>query len=212
MNLKRELILIRHGEVDLAWKGICYGALDVPLSNKGMDQSLQLAKLICQRWKPSEIYHSGLTRTQFLAEAIAQACPAMAQVKEDIRLRERNYGDWQGRTWDEAYATDPENFHGLIEAPDSYRPPGGESTSEVQHRAISWLMECHTVNANGPIMAVAHSGSIASIAGHVLRLHSRDWAPWTIKTLECLSFTHPECVDSDSQYSVERIAFDLFET
>ena len=57
---------------------------------------------------------SGLSCTQFLAEAIAKACSASVQVREDSRLRERNYGEWQGLTWDEAYASDPKNFHGLI--------------------------------------------------------------------------------------------------
>ena len=118
MSVHRELILIRHGEVDVTLKGICYGAMDVPLSKKGMEQSLQLAQLICHRWKPSTIYHCGLTRTQFLAGAIEQACTEMVQVKVEERLRERNFGQWQGLTWDEAYASDPKNFHGLIEAPD----------------------------------------------------------------------------------------------
>lgn len=212
MNMCPELILIRHGEVDASWKGICYGAMDVPLSTKGEKQSLQLAQLILRRWTPSSIYHSGLSRTQFLAEAISKACSASVQAREDSRLRERNYGDWQGLTWEEAYASDPKNFHGLIEDPDHYRPPRGETTSEMQHRAISWLKGCTLCKSKGPIMAISHSGPIASLAGHALRLHAMSWTPWTIRTLECLSLTNVATANSIDEYSVERIDFNLLDS
>lgn len=190
MNEIPDLILVRHGDVDLSWKGICYGSLDVPLSQQGVQQSLNFADLLCKRWQPSAIFHSGLMRTKFLAEAIAQACSSPVGVLEELRIRERNFGAWQGLSWDAAYASDPENFHGLVEHPDSYRPPNGETTTEMQQRAITWLgewvLQCRGF-CLGPTVAVAHSGPIAAIAGYLLQLHARDWGPWTIRTLECVS-------------------------
>jgi broad specificity phosphatase PhoE len=212
MNECPDLILVRHGEVDLAWKGICYGAMDVQLSEDGAKQSLKLAELLCRRWQPRAIYHSGLVRTRFLAEAIAQACSMPVPVQIDTRIQERNFGAWQGLTWDDAYASDPDNFHGLIDHPDTYRPPQGETTSEMQSRAISWLAECdldHSRELNGPIIAVSHSGPIAAIAGHFLHLHAREWEKWTIRTLECLSLSILPPMRLSGNLQVKCSSFDL---
>jgi len=193
MSGQPDLILIRHGEVEATWKGICYGTMDVSLSEAGRLESLSLAKSICQRFEPASLFHSGLTRTQFLAEAIASHCPSVVRIVADERLRERNYGRWQGLTWDAAYASDPENFHGLIEQPDTYRPPDGETTSEMQSRMVSWLDEviqerkASALSASGPIIALSHSGPIAAAVGHLLQLHARDWRPWTIATLQSVT-------------------------
>lgn len=207
-----ELILVRHGEVDLAWKGICYGAMDLPLSETGTQQSLRLAESLCARWQPSAIVHTGLMRTKFLAEAIANACSFPVAVHEDARLRERNFGEWQGMTWDSAYASDPENFHGLIEHPDTYRPPHGETTSEMQVRAVAsfnaWNL-ARGCNLQGPTIVVAHSGPIAAILGHLLQIHARDWGPWMIRTLECVAITNLSFEDLNHGLKVHCVAIDL---
>ena len=116
---------------------------------------------------------------------LAEACGGRVPVIADARLRERHYGQWQGRSWDEAYASDPDNFIGLIEAPDTYRPPGGETTSEMQQRIVQWYEQCLPRHrSTGPTIAISHSGPIAALVGHLQCLHARDWQPWTIGNLE----------------------------
>lgn len=182
-----DLMLIRHGEVEPKWKKICYGAMDVPLSSAGVAASQALANRLADRVCPAAIYHSDLQRTRTLATMLAEAWSGQVPITADPRLRERNYGQWQGRSWDEAYASDPENFIGLIEAPDAYRPPGGETTSEMQHRIVEWFGECISQYSSADsIIASSHSGPIAALAGQRLGLHARDWQPWTIGTLESL--------------------------
>ena len=133
-----DVILIRHAEVELSWKSICYGAMDVPLSMDGRTASEKLAATIAATHRPAAIYHSGLVRTAYLAELIGNLCPSIPMIKE-TRLRERDYGDWQGMTWDEVFQSDPDHFHDLIDDPDRYRPPGGETTTEMQVRMVEWL-------------------------------------------------------------------------
>lgn len=190
-----ELILIRHGEVDAAFKGICYGAMDVALSKRGLAESDQLAQRIVTQVQPPVIFHSGLTRTRTLAEMIAKQLDGRVEVIADHRLRERNYGDWQGISWDEAYASDPDHFHDLIERPDTYRPPNGETTTEMQERVVRWYEELinrtNSPSADRPavMLAISHSGPIAALAGHVQEQHARDWHPWMVKTLGTLQIT-----------------------
>jgi broad specificity phosphatase PhoE len=187
------LILIRHGEVESAWKKICYGAMDVPLSESGMESSTRLADRIVADFNPRYVFHSGLHRTKFLASEIASRSTNRPELIVDTRLQERYYGDWQGKSWDEVFGSDPDHFHDLIEQPETYRPPRGETTSEMQSRITSWLRHVEYLTSDcqsWPIVAITHSGPIAAACGHLLKLHARDWGPWTLSNLQAVMFDH----------------------
>jgi broad specificity phosphatase PhoE len=183
--LSSEVILIRHAEVAPEWKKICYGSLDVPLSEYGMMASQQYAL----RWENTDlstiVYHSGLTRTETLARMISERLCSGESIA-DLRLRERNYGEWQGKTWDEAYASDPDHFHDLIDQPDTYRPAEGETTTEMQQRVVHWYEQVVSQASHHRIIVISHSGPIAALAGHLLGLPANQWQPWTIKNLESI--------------------------
>ncbi len=179
----REVILIRHAEVELRWKGICYGAMDVSLSQAGIEASRSLVA----RWaiRPQCVVHSGLKRTKTLAEMFVDRFPSLP-VFEDHRLRERNYGDWEGRTWDEVFASDPDHFHDLIDQPSTYRPPAGETTSEMLERLSHWYRELTEQEDLRSIVAISHSGPIAALCGSLLGLPANQCCPWTIANLESI--------------------------
>ncbi|MCG8652772.1 MAG: histidine phosphatase family protein [Pirellulales bacterium] len=201
-----QLLLIRHGEVQSHWKNICYGAMDVPLSQVGLQRSIQLANQLARQVRATKIFHSGLSRTHRLAEEIAARQASEIELIEDKRLQERNYGDWQGKSWDETYASDPNHFHDLIEKPETYRPPGGETTAEMQRRGAEWFsQQLETTGADKPerIIAVSHSGPIAALAGHLLSLHARDWGPWMIGNLEMV-VVRPELHEEGLQWTHQR--------
>lgn len=195
-----EILLIRHAEVDSAWKGICYGSLDVPLSPRGMSDSRDFAEAIhawlqentsaTSAFVPTLVVHSGLTRTASLAEAIVSRIgPEKVWSQSaiaDERLKERNYGRWQGESWDSAYNSDPEHFHDLVDQPDTYRPPAGETTTEMQRRIVSWYEDIPKQFPGCRIIAVSHSGPIAALAGHLLKLPANRWTPWIISNLESI--------------------------
>jgi broad specificity phosphatase PhoE len=206
MTVDIEFILIRHGEVEPRFKEICYGAMDVPLGENGRSQSLLRAKDLCDSAEPQAIFHSGLSRTKFLADEIARLAAADVPVTEAWRLRERNFGDWQGQSWDDVYASDPEHFNDLIEKPDTYRPPGGETTSEMQARAVQWLFQQTDESrrsSSGPIIAISHSGPIAAIAGHVQDLHATQWERWTIGNLDGIRVSG-DLRDAEVEWTVEK--------
>ena len=182
MNRAQEILLIRHAEVSACWKGICYGAMDVSLSDAGRAASDQLAEKLFHSCKPRVVYHSGLSRTRYLANQIAVLGEGKIAVHEDARLLERNYGLWQGLTWDAIYASDPDHFHDLIQKPDSYRPPEGETTSEMQRRMIDWLNDQQSNNY--PIVVISHSGPIAAIVGYLQRRHATEWDSFMTRNLE----------------------------
>jgi broad specificity phosphatase PhoE len=173
------IVLVRHGVIAQQWKGICYGSHDVPLCERWMSESQPLVQQLAAL-RPTVIFHSGLNRSQWLAERVRLSIPS--KIQADRRLRERNFGDWEGKTWDEVYASDPDNFHGLIDKPNTYRPPGGETTTQLQERVIQWYKETidQASDYDQTIIAITHSGPIAALAGHVLGLPPTDWSPWLV--------------------------------
>jgi broad specificity phosphatase PhoE len=177
---KQRVIIVRHGAVEPKWKGICYGCMDVPLCTSWMTESQTLVSNLAML-RPDLILHSGLTRTRWLAERVEQqlladGLPAV-QCLSDARLRERDFGAWEGLSWDDAFASDPEHFHDLIMKPETYRPPGGETTRQMQLRMIQWFeqLPLHRI-----IVAISHSGPAASLAGGLLGLPADQWTQWML--------------------------------
>jgi broad specificity phosphatase PhoE len=197
-----EVVLIRHAEVEPKWKGICYGSMDVSLSKAGIDAS----HLLVASWsvRPRFIVHSGLKRTKMLAEMFMDRFPSLS-LFEDQRLRERNFGQWEGRSWDAIFETNPD-FHDLVHQPDTYRPPDGETTTEVQERAVEafeslgFLDDGQVESCLGPILAISHSGPIAGLAGHFLELPPSEWTPWMVGYLGSLTL-HRDRPNSKIQVS-----------
>lgn len=182
--LPHRLIMVRHGAIASQWKGICYGCQDVPLCDQWMAESDALVQQLALL-RPTTVFHSGLSRSSWLAErirAIGNDYDSDCEIREDIRLRERNFGDWEGKTWDDVFASDPDNFHGLIDKPETYRPPGGETTNELQRRVVQWYDACNQSDSlNGQTaIAISHSGPIAALAGHLLSLTPEHWTPWML--------------------------------
>ena len=179
-----EVYLIRHEEVEEQSRKICYGSSDVRLSQAGKQASQDLALQFKDTPRPQVIFHSDLSRTQYLAQQLAANWDNEVPVIGDSGLRERNYGQWQGMTWDDAYACDPENFHHLIEQPDTYRPPEGETTTEMQTRIVSWHNEIISSYQNDKVIAISHSGPIAALAGWITKTPATQWETWMLKPLD----------------------------
>ena len=182
---ERLVILVRHGPVAAAWRRRCYGQTDVPLSPAAASEEAAVVSRLPVR--PTLIIDSGLRRTVSLADRLASRFADAARTS-DPRLRERDYGSWEGQTWDAICQRHPD-LHGLIERPDSYAPyrtaDGGETTGEMRRRVVAWF---DSLPPGGTIVAVTHSGPIASLAGELLGLPAMRWAAWTIGTLGAVAF------------------------
>ena len=169
MKSPRTLYLVRHGPIHERYQGRCYGSSDVELSEAGKAISLQVvAKL--ERYPVTRVEHSGLARTRFLAIELARRTGA--PVREDHRLRERDFGTWELQSWDAIYAKTGDAMDGLIDAPGQFHPPGGETTFSLRDRVWSWYQE---LPSTGCIVAVTHGGPIAALLGTLRSLPVRDW-------------------------------------
>lgn len=168
MNLP-PLILVRHGEVAARWKGICYGSTDVELSPQGEQQSETLAARLATE-PVRRIVHSGLGRSALLAERLADLSGIACEVAP--ALRERDFGIWEGRSWDEIFRDHGDEMLRMISEPDTYRPGGGETTAELRDRVLEWFAR---VPEDGLTVAITHGGPIAALVGTLGQLPIADW-------------------------------------
>lgn len=102
------VVMWRHGQTDYNLAGRLQGQVDIPLNATGRQQAEYAARFIA-RYRPSVIVASDLVR----AATTARAAGALLElpVATDVRLRERNFGIWEGlhgeeveRRWPEQYA------------------------------------------------------------------------------------------------------------
>jgi alpha-ribazole phosphatase len=91
-----KLWLVRHAPVLLA-PGLCYGALDVPADPAA---TAACAQALAAQLPPAlRVSRSPLQRCEQLAQALQALRPDLT-FKTDTRLREMDFGAWEGRPWD----------------------------------------------------------------------------------------------------------------
>ncbi len=164
-----QLILVRHTEVAQHWRGRCYGRSDAGLSRLGLKAALELAPILA-RSNPARIISSPLRRARFLAGLVAREAGLPLTI--DARLAECNFGSWEGRTWDDIYRDSGDAMMGMVAAPESFRPGGGETTFDLRDRAMAWLA---SVPPDRPLLAVCHGGPIAAIRGTLSGAPTKEW-------------------------------------
>ena len=87
-------LLIRHGETRWNAAGRIQGWAPVPLSDRGREQAAQVGSALVADEDVDRIVSSDLRRTHETATVIAEAVGA--DVETDSRLRERDFGVFQG--------------------------------------------------------------------------------------------------------------------
>jgi len=139
------IYLIRHGETALNANRTLQPAA-TPLSDRGLEQAGKLGTRLCSA-KLARILASDLTRAAMTAEAVRAATGAPLEF--DDELRERNFGDLRGRSYDSL---------GFDPFADGYEPPAGESW-EVFHARVAraWRnVLAAAARTEGPIAVVTH--------------------------------------------------------
>ncbi len=135
------LIIIRHGETKANIKRVCQGQTHGSLNDNGLAQAIALAT----RLKHTSIdacYSSDLNRAMQTAEQI-MAFHNNIPITPDNRLRERYFGDFQGKV----FPADITDF-----APNSQT----ETPEQIKTRLLNFLNEISVRHAKQTILIVSH--------------------------------------------------------
>jgi broad specificity phosphatase PhoE len=144
-----KLILVRHAAPQEDARGRCYGSLDVGLSDAGRAHARRLAAALPAH---DAVYTSPRSRAIETAAALA---PEPIVVDD---LREIDFGELEGRLYDEIAQTDPELYRAWMERPTTVRFPGGESFADLQARALRAFDEIR--RRHEAAVVVTHGGPI----------------------------------------------------
>ena len=166
----RRILLVRHPPVAESLRGVCYGSSDVPLAQDGRERIPEIVARVLDRGPVTHLVHSGLGRCAAVADVLAAQCGVSPML--DVRLRERCFGEWELRRWDDIHAETGDAMMGTVTDPATWRPPGGETTFELRDRIVAWHAD---LPAEGTIVAVTHAGPIAALVGTLRSHRTCDW-------------------------------------
>lgn len=157
------LLLIRHGEPEDDARGRCYGRLDIGLSPTGLATAARLAESL-RGVELEQVYVSPCRRAVETADALGGA-PIV-----DDRLRELDFGELEGRTYDEIEREQPTLFRQWMETPTLVQFPGGESYADLRERVAAAVNDVVAANAGRIVAVVSHGGVIRAALAVALAL------------------------------------------
>ena len=128
------LLLIRHGAPHDDGRGRCYGSLDIGLSDVGRRQSEALAA----RLEDAPI---SLVVSSPRARAKETAATLGRDARIDERLRELDFGDLEGRRFEEIEREQPDLYRRWMTELTRVRFPGGEGFEDVRSRTAAAISE-----------------------------------------------------------------------
>lgn len=152
------LILVRHTRPDVV-PGLCYGQTDLDVADTFAEEA---AAILASLPEARRVVSSPLRRCRVLAQRIADVADLPLDIDE--RLREIDFGAWEGRPWAEVPKQEIDAWaQDFLDA----RPHGGESVAMLRNRVGAALAEWAA--RNEPIVIVTHAGVIRAA-----RLEGRD--------------------------------------
>ncbi len=149
------IIAIRHGETAWNVDTRIQGQLDIPLNETGRWQAHRLALALAGE-PIAAVYSSDLLRAWDTALSVADAVGR--PVVTDEGLRERGFGEFQGRTYAEIETLWPDEALRWRQRDPHFAPPGGESLVALRERVARTAHALAARHAGEQIVMVGHGG------------------------------------------------------
>jgi broad specificity phosphatase PhoE/ribonuclease HI len=153
-------LLLRHGQTPLSTERRFAGRSDIPLTDIGQRQAGAAAARLAERGGINVIVTSPLRRTRRTAEAAAETTGAPVVVEDD--LVETDFGKWEGLSFAEAGAQDPDHLKAWLGGAD-VAPPDGESFAAAGRRVLGALDRLLAAYPEQTVLIVSHVTPIKTI-------------------------------------------------
>ena len=170
------LHLVRHGAVEPARPPRFLGRTDKPLSATGLDEARALAPLLAQL-TPQAVLTSPMRRTQQTAELAWDGDPP----EIDRDLREIDFGRWEGKTFDDIAAEDPDLVDQWSQQDDEFAFPGGERLADFRRRVAGVARRLNEQDADSSLV-FSHGGVIRALVCHYCGLPSDHYLLFHVAT------------------------------
>jgi alpha-ribazole phosphatase len=150
----QKIYLLRHGAIKGVDRKTYIGQIDLPLSPEGIDQAKAWHDFF-QNNLPDNIFCSDLKRCLLAAKIIAG--PFLDRVCVKKEFREISLGQWEGVLMENIRKNYPLEWALRGNNLKGFRPPGGESFSDLAERVVPAFNQiCE--NTPSDMIIVAHAG------------------------------------------------------
>jgi alpha-ribazole phosphatase len=167
------LILVRHGETDYNVQHRFQGQSDLGLNQRGLAQAKALRDHLAEV-NFTDILCSDLRRAVQTAEIIAERHDI--EVIPDPVLREMDFGEWEGLTYEEIEKGFPRELADWREDIRNHPPPGGETLDDFTERVRLPLDDILGGCMQDKVLIVSHGGVLQVMCCLALGLPpSRYW-------------------------------------
>jgi len=180
------LLLVRHGETEWNRQKRFQGQIDVPLNQRGQEQSEKAAAFLSDVIL-DRIVTSPMLRPKETAEIIQRYHPQVA-IELDENLKEIAHGLWEGKLEEEIEQQFPQELQQWKQAPETVQMPEGENLQQVWQRAIAAWQAILTSTPVEPnrittVLVVAHDAINKAILCELVDLGPEHF--WTFKQGNC---------------------------
>lgn len=155
--LPRSFFFVRHGETDWNRNGVLQGFTDIPLNETGRAQARAAAAVVA-RHPIDRIVASPLSRAHETARLLNEVMQKPLSLCPD--LRERNFGDLEGKTYAELEALRATAGQDGVAVEESGYPcpPRGEAYADFKARIVGSFTRALTAGDGGNVLFVCHGG------------------------------------------------------
>jgi 2,3-bisphosphoglycerate-dependent phosphoglycerate mutase len=155
------IIAIRHGETSWNADSRIQGQRDVGLNDTGRWQARRVGEALATE-EITAVYSSDLGRAHQTAQHISESTGVPVVANEG--LRERSFGIFEGRTFEEIHEHFPDHAQSWRRRIPDWQPPeGGESLLELRERVRKTMVELAARHPGEQIVVVAHGGVLDTL-------------------------------------------------
>ncbi len=171
------ILAIRHGETAWNVDTRIQGHLNIPLNDTGHRQAERLGQALAAE-QIAAIYASDLSRAHETALYVSRATGV--PVVAELGLRERGFGDFEGRTFAEIEIDLPDQADRWRRRDPSFAPSGGESLVQVQERVLAAVNRLAKQHPGELIVMVGHGGVMDVLYRAATRLDLQAARTWLL--------------------------------
>ncbi len=180
------LWLLRHAEVEARYHSIFGGRIDMALSPRGHEQAAALAAYL--RGRPfAALYASPMQRVQ---QTLAPMLDAGWKITVLSELREVDFGDWTGLSWEQVQAKFGMSAFSWLQQLESNSIRNAESAEALRNRLQPCLENILKEQAGRQVAILCHGGVIRMLLALLLERPFSAMAPFEI---EYASITKVRC-------------------
>jgi len=178
--MAKRLFLLRHGEtlsnIELIYQGIG----NSPLSELGVKEAGQMAEAL-KNIPFSAVYSSHLDRSYETGRIVAEQHGL--EVIKVPELSERNYGVYEGFTFEQIKNKYPKLYDTWLHHPTQAKIPGAETLEEFQDRTVKAAKKIVKRHKDETVCIVGHGGTNRCILFHYMNLELENF--WRIRQDNC---------------------------